>query len=309
MLFSIIIPIYNVEKYLRRCIESVVLQNYSDFEVLLINDGSPDNSEKICEEYFYDDRIKYIKKDNGGLSSARNMGLDYAQGKYILFLDSDDYIANDCLEKIKDIVNEKQYDLISINARIEYDDKTYKDLCSGVATGEYYVEAYMKEVYAKKSYRACAPYFIYNKSYIEKNNFRFYNGILHEDELWTPQVVMQASSIYCSNILVYYHCLRKGSITQSDNYYKRGKSLITVLTELIKSFNKNNRVPKVFREQWAFLFLEAICFLECGSEITDICTRFFPFKNSYSLKMRLKSLLYAISPKLYFKVWKALKKN
>lgn len=93
---SIIVPVYNVEKYLRKCIDSILNQTFKDFELILIDDGSTDESGKICDEYnLKDNRIKVIHKENGGLSSARNAGLDIAQGEYIGFVDSDDWIESD----------------------------------------------------------------------------------------------------------------------------------------------------------------------------------------------------------------------
>ena len=95
-LISIIVPIYNVEKYLRQCLESISEQTYKNFECLLINDGSPDNSAEICREYVEKDaRFRYFEKENGGLASARNLGIKYSKGKYISFIDSDDWVEPD----------------------------------------------------------------------------------------------------------------------------------------------------------------------------------------------------------------------
>ena len=96
---SVIVPVYNVEQYLPRCIESILAQTYNDFELLLINDGSSDNSGNICDEYAKNNsRVRVFHKENGGVSSARNMGLDNAQGEYVVFVDSDDFIRNKYLE-------------------------------------------------------------------------------------------------------------------------------------------------------------------------------------------------------------------
>ncbi|MDT6814838.1 glycosyltransferase, partial [Enterococcus faecium] len=93
---SIIVPVYKVEKYLRKCVDSILAQTFTDFEVILVDDGSPDNSGKICDEYAEkDNRVRVIHKENGGLSSARNAGIDVARGKYLGFVDSDDYIDED----------------------------------------------------------------------------------------------------------------------------------------------------------------------------------------------------------------------
>ena len=112
-LVSIIVPIYKVEKFLKRCIDSIVNQTFSDFEIILVDDGSPDNCPNICDEYKkIEERIVVIHKENGGLSSARNAGLDIAKGKYVLFVDSDDYIKPDLLETCVPLIENNNYDSI-----------------------------------------------------------------------------------------------------------------------------------------------------------------------------------------------------
>ena len=104
-LVSIIVPVYNVEKYIKKCVDSLITQTYSNLEIILVNDGSPDNSGKICDEYAQSDsRIKVIHKANGGLSDARNTGIDIAEGQYIFFLDSDDWIDCQCIEKLHNLI-------------------------------------------------------------------------------------------------------------------------------------------------------------------------------------------------------------
>ena len=105
-LISIIVPVYNVEKYLKKCLDSILSQTYKNFEVIIVNDGSPDNSQKIIDEYKKKDkRIIVLEKENGGLSSARNYGIEHANGKYISFVDADDYIEKDYVEKLYDCIN------------------------------------------------------------------------------------------------------------------------------------------------------------------------------------------------------------
>ena len=119
MFLSVIIPVYNVEKYLHQCIDSVLRQTYNDYEVILVDDGTPDNSGKICDEYAKKDiRITVIHKTNGGISSARNAGLDIATGDYIMFVDSDDYLCDDnCFQKLFNKINENKYDFVIIIER------------------------------------------------------------------------------------------------------------------------------------------------------------------------------------------------
>lgn len=115
---SIIVPVYNAEKTLCRCIESVVRQNYNNYELILINDGSVDGSADICNRYANEyQQIRYAYKNNGGVSSARNLGLKLARGEYIAFLDSDDFFANDYFETVSNILDEKKPDLLSFSSK------------------------------------------------------------------------------------------------------------------------------------------------------------------------------------------------
>ena len=116
---SIIIPIYNTEKYLSMCIDSIVIdnENYNDCEIILVNDGSTDESENVCKLYANKYKnIVYLKKKNGGLSDARNFGIKNSHGKYILFIDSDDFIEKNSLKRIMEYVNKKDYDVVFLKA-------------------------------------------------------------------------------------------------------------------------------------------------------------------------------------------------
>ena len=126
-LISIIVPIYNVEKYLRQCLDSIQDQSYQNFECLLINDGSPDNSADICKEYVSKDpRFRYIEKENGGVSSARNLGLEHSKGEYITFIDSDDWVDSDYLEVLyKSLTDEKADVAVSTYKQFNMDDNNY----------------------------------------------------------------------------------------------------------------------------------------------------------------------------------------
>lgn len=113
MRFSIIVPVYNVQDYLKKCLDSIVNQDYDDYEIVLVNDGSTDGSAKICEQYAEIYKcIKYYVKNNGGLSDARNFGIEHARGQYCVFIDSDDWIAQGCLRKIDATIGASQTDLV-----------------------------------------------------------------------------------------------------------------------------------------------------------------------------------------------------
>ena len=116
---SVIVPIYNVEQYLKKCLNSIVNQTYKDLEIILVDDGSPDGCPQLCDEYAsLDNRIKVIHKKNGGLSSARNAGLDIATGDYVTFVDSDDYLETDIYEKVINIFEDHSADIVSMRTQL-----------------------------------------------------------------------------------------------------------------------------------------------------------------------------------------------
>ena len=131
---SVIVPVYNVEKYLSRCVDSILNQTFTDFECILVDDGSPDNCGKICDEYAKKDkRVKVIHKQNGGLSDARNTGLDIAGGEYIYFLDSDDYVEYNLLEKLNDTICVCNAEMIVFGYKVEnggFHSVLHSQLCS-----------------------------------------------------------------------------------------------------------------------------------------------------------------------------------
>lgn len=307
--YSIIIPVYNVEKYLNRCVDSVLNQSFTDYEIILVDDGSTDSSGSICKEYLIDTRIKLVTKENGGLSSARNAGLLNASGQFVLFLDSDDYIADNSLNDLHNVIEDNKADIYSIKAKRRYDDGSEIDEHVDYPCGVFEKNAYMKMVETTFHYSACSPYMVYNAGFLKSNNISFREGILHEDELWMPTVISKARTICYSNIFLYYHCMRTGSITQSSNYAKRGESILIVLNELLKidGFQTKNEY-RVIRNQWAFLFLEAFTFLNDVRRFKKICSRWMPLRFSITSKMRLKSILYGFSPRIYYFVHKTIKR-
>jgi glycosyltransferase involved in cell wall biosynthesis len=205
--FSLVIPVYNVEKYLRQCIESVLHQNYNNYECILVDDGSSDSSGAICDEYArIDDRVRVIHKLNGGLSSARNAGLDIACGKYIFFLDSDDYIIrNDALNDIASIINANNPDVI-IFPFIKRFEKSGQLLTNKyipfelrqMERREWFVTS--EYLLTKGLYKASAANKIINHDLLLKFNMRFQVGKFCEDIPWCADILL-----YCKNFSYYPH--------------------------------------------------------------------------------------------------------
>ena len=216
VLVSIIIPVYNVEKYLRQCLDSVIGQTYKNLEIWLVDDGSKDSSGKICDEYAANDyRVNVIHKKNGGLSSARNVALDYITGKYVYFLDSDDFISNDLVAAYLEIITKYDADVVmgtsyefsgNTNVKINHSDS----ICKPEVFTK--IEALRMMLLDEKLYHAAAgPLF---KSDLYKN-IRFPEGVLYEDYATTYYVIsMSQKIVYCDDKRNYYR-IRQGSIMNS----------------------------------------------------------------------------------------------
>lgn len=220
---SIIVPVYNVEEYITECIDSILSQTYKDWELILVNDGSTDNSGKICDEYaLKDNRINVIHKENGGLSSARNAGIDVAKGEYITFIDSDDVLLNnDIYDKIIKIFNEDksidvvQYDVIHKWQSSEEHKRLYPFKI-------YYNKLNILEGYlTEKIHVACWDKVF--KTEIFKD-IRFPFGQISEDIAIIPMIVEKINKLQVSDIGYYGYRYREGSITISSYDIKKTKS-------------------------------------------------------------------------------------
>lgn len=212
-LVSVIIPVYNVEKYLARCIQSVVNQTYLNLEILLVNDGSTDSSGKICDHFAEnEDRVQVIHKKNGGLSDARNVGLDIAQGEWITFVDSDDWVSQDYIEFMLNIALEKKVQIVSaqyVNTigdkepyiRHRKDDIQVFDNIEGIRALLY-----------QKYFTTSAGCKLYKKKLWE--DIRFPKGKLYEDVTTIYEIFKCADSSIATNRVVYFYYQRQDSIVR-----------------------------------------------------------------------------------------------
>ena len=196
MKFSVIVPIYNSEKYLKKCLDSLVNQTFKNIEIILVNDGSTDNSEDIIKQYLKDKRIIYLKKENGGQASARNLGLSKAKGDYISFIDSDDYVDLDMFEKLNECTFDNDIILSDYYYTKENQDN-YVKLFNGNA-GNIINTDYWK-------FDTCPWNKFYKKSFLIENNFSFPEGIMYEDYASIPTLIKYNPKLYyCNEAFVHY---------------------------------------------------------------------------------------------------------
>ena len=220
--FSIIIPVYNVEKYLGECVESILNQNFKDYEILFVDDGSTDRSGDICDEYAQKDRrIKVIHQENKGLSGARNTGITSSQGKYLLFIDSDDYITENSLEKIHNTIGENDIDLVFLEAVKIFPNGTKEPMNDGYDK-EKIVNKNQEEVWKhivninKLPGSACTK--AIKRSLIIENDLFFMNGLISEDIEWCYRLFAKAEKYsYLEETYYCYRQQREGSITNSGS--------------------------------------------------------------------------------------------
>lgn len=243
-LFSIIVPIYNVERYLEQCIESVLAQDYHNYELILVDDGSPDNSIDICVKYAKKYKnIVFIHKTNGGLSDARNAGIQIARGEYLMFLDSDDYWdGKNILSEISNIIFHNQPDLIIYDMAYYYDKEGKIE--SYFSSREGLKNDYLNDFYVltqRNIYRPSACNKIVKRNFIIENNLLFKFGTSHEDLDWSFDLAQKVKSYFLYNKPFYiYRTRRKGSITEFVKV-KNTEDLLDIGIRKIKQLKKTNK--------------------------------------------------------------------
>lgn len=214
-LVSVIVPMYNVENYVGHCIETIVNQTYRNLEIILVDDGSPDNSGRIADEWASkDSRIVVIHKPNGGLSDARNVAIDVAKGEYITLVDSDDYIHTRMIELLMQVAEEKSADVVVCSHKMVYEGKIQQD--EEVSLGEVQIVdgKEIQKIYLHPSDKRLDYTVAWEKLYKRKcfETIRYPKGKLHEDEYTTFQILYEAEKIAYVDIPLYYYLSRESSI-------------------------------------------------------------------------------------------------
>ena len=213
---SVIIPVYNVEKYLRKCVDSVLGQTFKDIEIILVDDGSTDGCGKICDEYAEkDSRIRVIHKENGGLSSARNAGLDIARGEYIGFVDSDDYVSAEMYEKLLAAAKKYSANLVFCNIKCFGENENGEEIswvsetCGG-KRGLCLPNEILDDVKTLRAFYPSACNKLYSKEIF--TNIRYPEGFWYEDKYVLLDIICAANAIACIGDSLYYYYMRQGSI-------------------------------------------------------------------------------------------------
>ncbi len=230
-LVSVIVPIYNVEAYLEKCITSIINQTYTNIEIILINDGSTDTSLKICQEYQkLDNRIIILNKNNEGLSAARNDGIAKSKGKYICFIDGDDYISPNYIEKLYNDLTKHKADISVCNFYYEnyQGSLTKKKECQNQI---YTSTEALKDIFLiQKNLEIMVWNKLYKKELFTKNNITFPKSMIHEDNFVTYKLFAKSKRISLINDKLYYYVQRNNSIT--NTYSKKRLDVLKSIDEI-----------------------------------------------------------------------------
>lgn len=322
---SIIVPIYGVEQYLRKCVDSLLNQDLDNYEIILVDDGSPDSSPAICDEYsqlkIEDRRLKIsvIHRENGGLSAARNSGIEVAQGEYVMFVDSDDYIEPNVLGGLIEQVERDKLDVLRY--RLQYVNPQYEvynpykidpfkgnDYSEEPTDGVSFLNKRMNtQCYAWQFIlRRDLIYTLHTTHSTSGNNILFTPGIYFEDTDWTPRMLARAKRVASTNTVVYNYLMREGSITNAENRSKQKKvlddkmHLIATLQQQAVDLKKSGRYNGWYADMVSDTVVSVIGILsgtfysERENYLDSLSQlKVYPIKNR-SLKARLIN----ISPKL-----------
>ena len=309
--FSLIIPAYNVEKYIKKCLDSVLNQTYNDYEIIIINDGSTDNTSKLLESYKSNKKIKIINQENKGLSNARNTGVSNAKGDYILFIDSDDFIEKELLEILNKTI--KDEDLVRFQIRIldetnkiikEYKEETFNNLNG--------IEAFNK--LSKYNLVELAVCYAYKKDTFLKNNYKFEEKTYHEDFGLIPYIIISSKKVTSINYIGYNYLQRKNSIMNNTDYEKEIKKSNDVLKHYKNLIKWSQNIEGDLTIYKSFIansvILKSLNLKE--KDYKNYIKKLKEYKVYDNLltnnkENKIKKILIKISPKLYYKIIRGLK--
>lgn len=312
--FSLIIPVYNTQDYLRKCLESIVMQNFDKekFEAIIINDGSTDKSEEIILEFQkkYPDIIEYVKKENGGVSSARNLGIKKSKGEYLFFVDSDDYLELDILNRLDEILRKDKVDIIRINSR---DVKSNGDVIKEIIIKESKDETELiKNIMKEKSLEVPWGY-IFKKSIFVDNKLQFAPQV-HEDFGLIPIVLYKAGTIKQLSYIGYNYVERETSLTAEKEYEKlkrRVDDMFILYRKHMRIIKSNNIKGKLLRSYSLEAMLNKLTTLN-KKDLEIKLEEFKKFINPkdiycYNFKKVIKKIILMINLKLYLYLYKKYK--
>ena len=240
---SIIVPVYNVEKYIDRCLKSLLEQTLDEIEIIIVNDGSTDGSEKEIKKYLNNEKIRYFEKENGGLSSARNFGMKYAKGEYIAFLDSDDYVEKNMYEEMYNVAKKENADMVECDFLWEWEDdknKIKKDTR----------RKYKNKREMMKKPRVVAWNKLIKKSVLEKSRAKFPEGLIYEDLEFFYKLIPYINNISYINKYFVYYIQRENSISNTNS--EKNADIFKILDNIFR-FYKNQGLYEEYKKELKYM--------------------------------------------------------
>lgn len=276
MKFSIIIPCYKVEEYLPECLDSVLSQSCEDWESIIVDDGSPDQCGEIADDYAASDsRFRVVHQENAGLSTARNAGIAIAKGDYLLFLDSDDLLVPTALQSLQTVIETSQADVIAFGSTLWYSEKDgrmepntsfnhaeKKLYPSGLAYIDYFVST-------RGWGPSAACFYAYQREWLIQKNIQFTPELLHEDELFVPQMLLASGNVVTIPDELYLYRIRENSIAHKQGFSNAECSEhILYLLEQIYSSNKCLEKPTIRKSIYSFAICTIVDSRKVGRKIS-----------------------------------------
>ena len=309
---SVIVPVYNTGRYLQKCFNSILSQEMQDFEIIVINDGSTDNSQELIMQYVegYPNKIKYFQKENSGISSARNFGVEKATGDYLCFVDSDDYIDENLFVNLEEYLYKA--DLIKYKCiKVNQEGKELERVSGPVFEAKTGKEAF-KELYASDVLIDVVWLFMYKRSFFIENGFEFPENKYHEDWALVPYSIIMAKSVVSTDVYGYYYVQSCNSITRDNDDEKKYKRVLDMLDhydnliEKISNSDISSEVIECFKTYMSnclILRVEEVTGKYQKQYIKEIKKRKITDNiKANNIKQFIKKILLKINVKLYLKV-------
>lgn len=312
---SVIVPVFNGEKYISSTLKHIISQDFDNFEIIVIDDGSTDNSFEIINQVLANSTIPYniFKQKNKGVSSARNKGIELATGEYIIFVDCDDMIDNNYISSLFNTIN--NFDADFALARLQKVDNNGNILSKNTFFNQNVITTYEfleKEFKMELSFNFCQ--FIYRASLLKKNNIKFNEKAVYgEDAEFTYNALIKGESIAIVND-TYYNYLQHESSAISTLNYRRFEFVETLeklnMGEDLNNLIKTQRIPKSIFGNIMYFFYNNYSFNEVILEMNkkDLFKK-LKYADTSDLKFYIKSRLFLLSPKIYYKLWKKFKNS
>lgn len=278
---SVIVPVYNVEELLPKCLDSLVNQTFDDYEVIVVNDGSPDNSQKIIDDYYkkYPNIIKPLKKENGGLSSARNYGLKYATGEYVLYVDSDDYVSSDILEKMYSLGMRDNSDIVVCRS-YAFSNNNLEKIDNEILNNDVFKRYILN--------RPSATCKLIKKEILLHSELAFFEGHYYEDIAEVPAFCLYAKNISFIDDYLYYYLVREGSIMHNKKYSDKLNDIFDSIDNLTNIFINKNAFDE-YKDELEFIYIKHL--LHAAS------LRFLPYEEGISSLNRICEIMNDKFPK------------